>query len=171
MSSPQPDTAFLLAQQLLGRIVARLVDAGDPPGIALISDGDAAPSYDCCLGLAWVRVAEIAATDGSGTPIREIKNVPTPTFGHLITLEAGILRCAPVVDEQGNAPPPAAWTASALQSASDRQQLRMAILCDFPEDVAGVQADGQLPAPWIPIDAGGCAGGYMTVGVGTSMVI
>lgn len=161
----------MLAQQLLGRIVQRLVDAGDPPGIALISDGANAPAYDCCLGLVWVRVAQIEPTDASGNPIREIRNVPTPTMGHNITLEAGILRCAPVVEQLGDAPPPSAWTASALQSASDRQQLRMAILCDFPEDVNGAQADGQLPGVWVPIDEGGCAGGFMTVIVGTSMVI
>lgn len=170
-AAPQPDVAFLLAQALLGRFVQRLTDAGVAPAKAFISDGASVPADECCDGLAWVRVGQIQPTDGSSNPYSEMRNTPIPTPGHSIVLEVGVLRCAPVLDEQGNAPSADEYTEAALAAAFDRQSLRMAVLCDFVDDINAVNADGQIPGPWTPLDAGGCAGGYMTTSVGTSMII
>lgn len=169
MSSPQPDVAFTLAQQLLGRIMDRLRDAGDPPKRAYVSDGSTVPADECCDGIAWVRVARIIATHGDGTPVSEIPNSSVPTMGASITLEAGILRCVTTpVDGQGRAPSPEEFTADALQAAADRTQLRMAVLCDFPADIIAIDADGQAVGAWVPISVGGCGGGFLTLDVGAS---
>lgn len=171
MSSPQPDLSYNLAAALLARINNRLIKAGQPPAKAFVYDGGTGPADDCCAGLLWVRVAQIDVTDGSGQPLPEIRNIPIGPMGYAITLEAGILRCAPTVNEQGQAPTAAQYEASAVQQASDRLQMRLAVQCDFIPDLQGdpeTECDGQSVGSWVAIDAGACAGGYMTTRVGYS---
>lgn len=168
VGSPQPDLAFQLAELLLARITDRLTDAGDRPGRIMISDGIIPPIDDCCEGLLWARVTQITATDGAGTPVALIYNGSIPTMAASIGLEAGILRCSPVLGADGEAPDPDAVTASALQAAADRTQLRMAVLCDFPKDIVALDCDGQAVGAWIPVDGGGCNGGFITTAVGAS---
>lgn len=170
VADPEADTAFTLASALLGRFVDRLTALGTKPARAFVFDGVAIPADDCCDGLAWVRVVGFQPTDGSNAPYSEMRNLPATATGATITLELGILRCAPILDEEGQAPDPDDYTASALQSGQDRQQMRMAIICDFPEDITEANGDGQIPGLWAPVDAGGCAGGYMTTTVGTTLV-
>lgn len=170
MGSPQPDTAFTLANQLLGHMMDRLKDAANPPAKSFVCDSTAVPADDCCNGIAWVRVVNIVPTNGDGEPYRTMANAPTPVPGHSIFLEFGVMRCTPILDEQGNAPDPAEYTAAALQAAADRQQMRLALLCDLPADIIAINADGQIPGNWTPLDAGGCGGGYMTTEIGTSVV-
>lgn len=165
---PQPDIAFTLLTQLLGHIMDRLTDAGMRPKRSFVYGGGAAPADDCCDGLAWGRVALVQPTDGSGAPVTDIRNASIPAMGHSITLEVGVLRCAPTLDGGGNPPDASDDTAAALQVAADRQQMRMAVLCDFPSDIIAIGADGQAVGPWVPVDAGDCIGGYLTTTVGTS---
>lgn len=160
----------MLASALLGRFVTRLTALGMKPGRSFVFDGVAIPADDCCDGLAWVRVVQVQPTDGSNAPYSELRNLPATATGATIEFELGILRCAPILDEEGQAPDPDDYTASALQSAADRQQMRMAIICDFPEDITEATCDGQIPGLWAPVDAGGCAGGFMTTTVGTTLV-
>lgn len=171
MSSPQPDVAFQLAEALLGHMMVRLLEADNPPARSFISDGVAPPGDDCCAGIAWVRVATVIPTDGDGNAYRVMLNSPAGPWGHSIFLEAGVLRCTPVLDEQGNPPPDCDYTAAALLAASDRQALRMALICDLPANIIAAGADGQIPGNWTPIDAGGCGGGYITTQIGTTLVI
>lgn len=168
MSTPQPDLGFTLADALLGRIRTRLIAAGNPPSKVFVYDGASMPADDCCVGLLYVRLAQIDVTDGEGMPLPQIRNNVIGPRGYAFTFEAGILRCAPVVNEQGIAPTAADYTASALLQASDRNQMRYALVCDFPEDIDGAECDGQSIGPWVAVDAGACAGGYITTRVGYS---
>lgn len=173
MTDPTPDLAFTLAEALLGRIVARMAGQGREPRKAFVYDGPAVPADDCCEGLVWVRIGTITPTDGSADPYREMRNLPAGPSGATILYELGVLRCsvAPPVDEDGYAPTADDFTADARNAASDRQSLRLAVMCDFPQDLMAAMCDGQIPGPWIPVDAGGCSGGWMTVTVGTSIVM
>lgn len=170
MTDPSPDLAFTLASALLGHITARLEAAGCAPGRAFVSDGVGVPADDCCSGVAWVRVAQIVATDGHGNAYREMLNAPVGPYGHSIILEAGVLRCTPVLDDQGQPPDPDEYTAAAQLISADRQALRMAVECDLPADIIAANADGQIPGAWTPLDAGGCGGGFLITEIGTSMV-
>lgn len=149
----------------------RLEAAGDAPARMFISDGVGVVGDDCCDGLAWVRVATIQPTDASGATLSGIRNASIPVFGHSIILEAGTLRCSPTMDSLGRNVTPDDHTRAAQLAASDRQALRMALLCDFPADVIAANADGNTPSAWLPLNAGGCGGGYMTTTIGTSMII
>lgn len=162
MTAPQPDLAHTLATALLDHITTRLTDLADPPGRAFVCGEDTIPADDCCDGLVWVRVAAITPTDGSATPTNELMPAGTPVAGHSILLEAGTLRCAPTIDEQGRPPTPDEYTTSALHSAQDRQAVRLAVLCDLPADIIRLQADGQVVGVWTPIYTGDCAGGFLT---------
>lgn len=168
---PQPDVAHTLAVALLGHIMDRLEAQANPPKRAFIVNGVGIPADDCCEGLLWVRVAEIVASDGNGNAWREMWNAPAGPPGHIITIETGVLRCSSVLNEDGTAPSPDDYTATALQASSDRQAVRLALLCDFPPDIIAAQCDGQILSAWTPMDEADCNGGYMTTIVGTSMVI
>lgn len=164
-----PDTAYTLAQALLGRIMVRLTDADVAPGLSFVYDGPVLPADDCCQGLLWARLVQIEPTDGSGDPYKTQRNVGVPVPGWLITLEVGILRCIPEINEQGLAPSPDEYNAASLMAAFDRQQIRAAIMTDFLQDVRGNDCDALAPGPWIPADAGGCAGGFTTVAIVTTL--
>lgn len=168
-SGPQPDLAFTLAEQLLGHIKDRLT--GDIPKRIYVYAGSAVPADDCCAGMLWIRVGQVEPTAADGNTYRLMLNAGTPVPGHNVLLEVGVLRCGPIIDEQGYAPTGADFTAAAMQAAADRQAMRLAVLCDFPADLIAANADGQIPSTWIPIEAADCVGGYMTVIVGTSIVI
>lgn len=173
VSSPQPDLAFSLAEALLGRVVTRMTALGRPPGRAFVYDGPAVPADDCCEGMVWVRVGTIQPTDGSADPYREMRNLPAGPSGATILFELGVLRCtvAPPVGEDGEPPTPDDFTEDARRAGNDRQSLRLAVMCDFPTDLIAAMCDGQIPGAWIPVDAGGCSGGWMTTTVGTSIVM
>lgn len=166
-----PDLAFALAQTLLDRIVTRMTAVGREPGRAFVYDGPAVPADDCCEGLVWIRIGTVTPTDGSAEPYREMRNAPAGPVGATILFEFGVLRCASILDSDGEAPSPDEYTADALAASADRQAMRLAVLCDFPSDIMAANCDGQIPGPWIPVDAGGCSGGYMTTTVGTSIVM
>lgn len=173
MSTPTPagDVGFQLASTLLGYMLTRMVAAGCEPGKSFVADGASVPAEDCCQGVAWTRVAQAMPTDGSGNQYGDMRNAPQGPSGHQLTLEAGMLRCTPILDDLGNAPPAAEYTAAALLNSLDRDALRKAILWDLPASIGAVGADGFIPSEWQPIDAGGCGGGFMTVRIGTTMVL
>lgn len=170
MSEPTPDTAFTLAEALLGRIMDRLTDLGCPPLLAFVFSGVAVPAADCCQGMAWVRVGTIQPTDGSYDAYTKMANLPATAQGATIALEAGLLRCAKGIDGDGEAPRPSEYQEEALRAAVDRDAVRRAILCDFPADILAANADGHVPGPWVAIDVGECTGGAMTTTVGTTLV-
>lgn len=173
MSTPTPagDAAFQLATALLGHMLARMEAAGCGPGKSFVADGQTVPGEDCCEGVAWTRVAQVMPTDGSGNQYADMRNAPQGPSGHQLLLEAGMLRCTPILDDLGNAPPAAEYTAAALLNSLDRDALRKAILFDLPANIVAVGADGFIPSEWTPIEAGGCGGGFMTVRIGTTMVL
>lgn len=170
MTEPTPDTAFTIAEALLGRFLARLDASGCGPGKSFIADGASVPAEDCCDGIAWTRVGDIQPTSGDSNPYAEMRNLPAGPSGHDITIEVGIMRCTPILDEQGNPPPSVEYTEAAKLNASDRLAMRQAVLCDWPADLVAANCDGYIPSNWTPIEAGGCGGGYMTITVGTTLV-
>lgn len=168
MSSPQPDVAHTLAAALLAHILDRLTDLDASPGRAFVCGEDTIPADDCCDGLVWTRVASIAPTDGGVNTFAQLLPAGTPVPGHSIRLEAGALRCAPVMQDNGQPPDPSEYTAYALQAAQDRQAIRLAVECDLPADIFAAQADGQVPDVWTPI-GGACTGGFITTQIVTTI--
>jgi hypothetical protein len=171
VTTPAPDLAYTFATRLLAHMLARIEEAGGAaPGRALVSDGDSIPADDCCDGFAWTRVAQIGATDGTGAPYNYAANIGAPVPAHYTVIEIGVLRCTPTVQENGSAPDVEEITAAALEQSADRQAMRLAVECDLPADILELNADAQIPSVWTPIMAGGCAGGFMTTNVITSIV-
>lgn len=172
MSEPQPDVAYQLADALLGHIVDRLTELDAAPKRAYVCADVGVPSDDCCAGTVWVRVASIIPTDGSTNPMRQLVSAGTGTpSGHAILLEAGALRCAPVIDRKGRPPSVDAMRETALNTARDRDAIRKAVVCDFADDIDQLGCDGQVPAPWLPLFTGECAGGYLTTQVVTTLTM
>lgn len=112
---------------------------------------------ECCTGIAWVRIVNIQ---------------PNPRFdaefhcvgvGRLVTLEMGVMRCAPPVNDAALIPTAEQWLASALQIDADLDSMEQALCClrddqdwDAPPRLGG---DGYVP---IGPD-GNCIGGRMQV--------
>lgn len=123
------------------------------------------PPWDiCCVagraeGQAWV---QLSGTD----PTNDFPRQTGPQrlgFGEwAVSVTLGIIRCAAVVDEQGNPPSVDALMANAEKVNRDRMLLQMAIECCFlPElDVEG----GYIIGGWRPLGPnGGCVGGQQTL--------
>ncbi|WP_375483335.1 hypothetical protein [uncultured Jatrophihabitans sp.] len=171
MADPQPDLAFQLADRLLGHILDRLAAADATPGRAFVCAERTIPADDCCDGLVWTRVASIVPTNGDVAQDRSIRPAGDLPVGHAIRLEAGHLRCAPSPVDEGGAPPdPAEYTASAITSSVDRAAVRYAIECDLPADLLELQCDAQVVDQWAPLNAAGCAGGFITTSIVVTMV-
>lgn len=119
---------------------------------------------ECCAGLGWVRIAEIA-------PVLEPGVTEQPDFNpcehpqRRITIELGVARCDPW-GTPGAGPDCATWTTLADRMDLDALRMREAVCC-----LAGMDWVGEyhpvrlvLPGAWTPIESGGgCAGGSMLV--------
>lgn len=114
-------------------------------------------SDECCEGSAWVRVAEIVPSS-SQFPLQDTEPVPQGTSSWAVTLEMGVIRCAPTPDEN-SIPSSAAWNAVSDAVDDDAAAMRRAICC-FIALNPGYRARGVLPLEWQPIEVeGGCVGG------------
>lgn len=165
MTTPRPDLPHRLAEAWLQAIVQRLVDAGQPPDwSSVFNSAGAFPPAGACDGVVWVRVAQIGpATPGEQLPI----GVPGPS-GWIIDLEAGALRCASILDEQGNLPDPATLTAEAVRDSIDRYALLASASCDLPPIVDAELGDALEYTNWTPIDPGAVSGGFVVARVHTT---
>jgi hypothetical protein len=134
------------------------------------------PVCDCCImygtevaidscdpGYAWVRVVSeelielpnVRCLDASRGPWR-------------VTLELGVMRCVPTMDDQGRLPTCAQHEAVAKKILEDKHRMRRAVACcewaprDRYKDPARVTL-----LPWQPIPGpeGLCSGGTMQVQV------
>lgn len=142
-------------------------DAGKPARICQ-RPGDQVPFLfgpgvdECCTGLGWVRVQEIAPTadpDQADQP----DFGPCDVTGRRITLEIGVVRCNP----SGTDVSCEDWTALAARMDLDALRMRQAVCC-----LAGAVVTDSgyvyrvLGGAWTPLESqGGCAGGSMTVTV------
>lgn len=113
---------------------------------------------ECCSGLAWVRVAGLFPTETFPVPAGPSNCGP---FGWAVTLELGIVRCAPTPGP-GEMISCTAWTDLAYQLMDDMSALRRTLCCfglADPDRLYVVDSVTPLPV------GGRCAGTTMTVTV------
>lgn len=112
---------------------------------------------ECCQGLAWVRPALTVPSSGK-FPIQDVETVPGGTRSWAITLEMGVVRCAPTPNET-RIPSNAEWNAVTGAVMDDAAAMRRAICCFI--DLDPVRRQGStLPLEWQPLNTeGGCVGG------------
>ena len=159
--------------EIAGTLLACLESAEDlgavgKPGRICQRPGDQVPFLfgpgvdECCEGLGWVRVQEIAPTVDPGQADQPGFS-PCDVTGRRVTLEIGVVRCNP----SGTDVSCEDWTALAARMDLDAQRMRQAVCCLAN---AVVTDSGYvyrvLGGAWTPLESqGGCAGGSMTVAV------
>jgi hypothetical protein len=122
-------------------------------GRAVLAPGIEAAFDDCCEGQVWVRLVQLAPVTTLQTRKASGHHCAVDTWN--VTVEIGVVRCAAVVDDEGNAPTPPEITADADQVIADMESLMAAIQCCMePTDFVRWEPQGVL---------GGCAGGKWTV--------
>jgi hypothetical protein len=125
-----------IANALLSCLCGAVNQAPDPPeqcclriGTQVTHDADLITDL-CCTGLAYVRLGNLFPTTAFPNPDttrQAITNCGIVSWG--VELVAGIIRCAPVGDENGNMPTCEDWTAAAVQNFYDAQSLRRMVCC------------------------------------------
>lgn len=118
-------------------------------------------SDECCQGLAWVRPVLFVPSSGK-FPIQDEEPTPRGTNAWAVTLEMGVVRCAPTPDEN-SIPSNAAWNAVVQDVMDDAAAMRRAICCYIAADEVA-RKKYTLPLEWQPLDTeGGCVGGTLQV--------
>lgn len=133
---------------ILNAVTEQLQD--EPPGRVILAPGANVTHDDCCEGQVWVRVQRIDPMTGR-TPAT---TAPCGILGWVATLGVGIVRCAAVLDDQGNAPTPEAVTVDTVGMNEDAAALVQGIMC------SGVVRSVEQWMPSGPM--GGCVGGEWT---------
>ncbi len=110
-------------------------------------------------GQGWVRLE--SAFPSTVFPMQDTDATLGRSCGKVlaITVELGMVRCAPVGDAQGNPPSTDQWEAASIQQMTDMAAMRTAIQCCFPHELTVLGA-------YTPVGpAGGCVGGHWSVAV------
>lgn len=147
-------------------LCAAISDAGlTVPCFCGVLTGDQAVADFCgpCdqgkpCGMAWVRMVGITPVPlnvgAGGSPIQRCM----PPLD--ATIEVGIMRCAPLPDEQGNLPSAQAMLLHAEQTYADMAAALRAITCDC----TGFTKGDLVVEGWSPVsEQGGCSGGIWLV--------
>jgi hypothetical protein len=154
-----------LALELLACLDQQVQQLEKPPAHTMLRSGNqvnflvSLSKNECCQGLAWVRVSQIAPSSTQNWPAQDV----TPPHGCGVTrwavqMEMGIIRCAPVADGV-RLPSEDAWNISALDTLADFAAMDRAICC-FQESFRGLT----LVGAWEPLAVQGmCVGGTMTL--------
>jgi hypothetical protein len=131
---------------------------------------DFGPMVDeCCEGLAYVSMGDVvpSVTAPAADVERQAAAKCSPP-SWVVTLKAGIVRCAPAGQDDGDPPTDVEWTNAFIQSANDSQALRKAACCfrncivtsdDFNLLGMSVVIDAQTQGPV----SGGCMERFFTV--------
>jgi hypothetical protein len=157
-----------LARELLACYEAELAKLGDNapayiglrPGTVvdfLLSTTD----DECCAGLAWVRPASFFPSSAA-FPNQDTVAQKQGTRAWAVTLEMGIVRCAPTPDEN-SIPSNDQWddVTQAVMDAS--AAMRRAICCWIDMDPVR-RKQKIIPGTWQPVAVqGGCVGGILPV--------
>jgi len=108
-------------------------------------------------GMAWVRWAAVAPVTGVGVP-NITKNNCNSSLG--FDAEIGIMRCAPVGDENGNPPPVEDMLSTTDLQVADMMAMYRAMACCSALDEFIIET-------YTPIGPqGGAVGGFWTLSVG-----
>lgn len=158
--------AITLAQDLLACLQASLA-AGPTPiapeHVMLRAGAEVTPLLgtsrdECCEGLGWVRIQGVSGVRQLGDRF----NVTCFAQERDLTLELGVVRCAPSAPTTG-VPTEDQWTAAALQLDADMGAMEAAVCCAFG-DVEGSAAEEVSVGAYQPLGVdGNCIGGTMTV--------
>lgn len=128
-------------------------------GRTLLVPGDNVPDDWCdCDGQLYVRVI---------TQVPNGQQPNCPPISITATLGVGVIRCAAVLDDNGNPPPAATLTAEALAMTQDAATIYGALVCCSPSLVQA-RLINRVPTigTWNPQGPlGGCARGEWTLGV------
>lgn len=134
------------------------------PGRVELTPGLLPAWDDCCGGQLYLRTIEVYPTAGKNSPFPAIDTQQTGAAGsmcgfHLVAVHIGLgmIRCAATVDDDGNAPTPAAVSENANTMLDDMATLLDVLVCDAPK-IPGVLA--LKVDRWVPQGVqGGCHGG------------
>ena len=148
----------------LSSCLCREITAQDLPEPCFcgVLSGDSV-SLDYCgecgtrCGMAWVRLVGISATQIS-TPTGVIipRTARTCHIASEIIFEVGIVRCAPMPDDDGTMPSMAKQLEAARLQTADMNAALRAITCGC------LEADFSVDT-WAPISGGDCLGGAWSV--------
>lgn len=156
-----------LALELLECYEQELAKLADPPQNVGIRPGTTVDFLmstsrdECCEGLGWVRPAAFYPSSAvfptqDGTPQK------TGVLGWAVTLEMGIVRCAPTPDEN-SIPSEDDWLTVTQAVMDGAAAMRRAICCFIDADRAN-RLQKVLPGIWQPVQVeGGCVGGILPV--------
>lgn len=153
------------ALDLVGPILSSaLVCARDglsaPPARGFIATGQIAWD-DCCAGQVWARLIDMTPLEGATGGLTGRVTAGGQPCGPLMwraTIGVGVLRCAAVVNESGDAPAAAVLSTEALRTLMDMAELSEALQCCFAP-----QVDRLAMQRWDPLGPdGGCVGGEWT---------
>lgn len=132
-----------------------------PAGRVLVSPGGEVAWDACCDGQLWTRLIELAPMGAStNTSFTSASvNAPCGVLMWQAVVGVGVLRCAAVVNDAGDAPTPAVLTAEALAVTQDAADLAAALQCCLAPQVSKLRM-----VRWDPLGPeGGCVGGEWQV--------
>lgn len=116
---------------------------------------------ECCEGLAWVRPALFVPSSGT-FPIQDEQPSVIGTSAWAVTLEMGVVRCAPTPPET-SIPTNEQWNQVVQDVMDDAAAMRRAICCFVDADPVK-RKKYTMPLDWQPLDVeGGCVGGTLQV--------
>lgn len=148
-----------------------LEDAGRPVSLAHLAPGAQVAWDNCCEGggQLYLRVIEVyptAGVGGTGFPGRDqVQRGPGCGVTMLaFNLGLGIIRCAHVVDDHGNAPSAEEMTGDTLGTLDDMGLLLDVLTCLVPATKGIARTSINAWTPQGP--QGGCVGGEWTFWVG-----
>lgn len=160
------DTFFFERMLILSQCLCQeLENAGLPKPCfcGILTGSDVAADYCSCdsvkaCGMAWVRLVEVHPIELLATAGASPRQPCMPPLE--ATVEVGVLRCAPMPDDQGNMPDPQKMLLHAQMTYADMAASLKAITCDC----TGFPRGDLLVDSWNPVsEAGGCSGGTWLV--------
>lgn len=155
-----------LARELLACLDQEIQKVANPPAHVGLRPGTVVDHLmsttddECCEGLAWVRPAGFFPSSGT-FPAQDEVPLPKGVSAWAVTLEMGVIRCAPT-PEPTEIPSASEWDTTTQAVMDDAAAMRRALCC-FIEARQG-RLRNVLPGLWQPLSVqGGCVGGILPV--------
>jgi hypothetical protein len=158
-----------LAREMLACLDQEIAKVENPPMYVGLRSGNVVAHLmsttedECCSGLAWVRPARFYPTGAGAFPAQDEAPIKGGTRAWGVTLELGVVRCAPTPDAD-QIPTTEEWDAVTQAVMDDGAAMRRAVCCFI--DAKDGRSSRVLVGEWLPLDIeGGCVGGFMQVTV------